>query len=342
MAARIHPALRARSGAPSGPWDALARLLPPLPPGSLAACAFSGGVDSCAMLACAVLAYGPARVVAIHVNHGIQAAASSFEAFCRQRSALLGVHLIVASVDARPRGGASPEEAAREARMHALASHAVNLGSAFCLLAHHADDQAETLLLALSRGLGLGGLSGMGPDMVRHGARFVRPWLGASRLDIELAAREAQMDWTEDPTNEDTRFSRNLVRARVMPALSGALPQFKAASSRSMAHCAEALALLEEVARDDLAALRRSDALLDLRALRSLSPPRRSNLTRHWLRFVHGAYPTQAQMEEALLQIDASASGGSIDIKCGHGKIFRQGALLAFLDEPPHRPTVNA
>jgi tRNA(Ile)-lysidine synthase len=335
---RIHP-VPAPRGRLDGPWDALARKLPVLSAGQTVACAFSGGLDSAALLTCAALAYGPAHVVAIHVNHGLQEAASDFEAFCIARAQALGVELKILPVDAHARPGQSPEEAARDARMIALANATIESGAPSCLLAHHGDDQAETVMLALARGLGLLGLSGMPASMERHGARFERPWLGISRSEIAAAAQGASMDWVEDPTNTDERFTRNLARAQVMPNIKEAFPGFNASASRSMAHCAQAQALLDEVAAEDLVRLARPDGALELAPIRSLSAPRLSNLLRHWLKHVHGAYASQSQCDEALLQIAASATGGAIDIKCGTGKLSRQGKALRFLDQPSHKPT---
>jgi tRNA(Ile)-lysidine synthase len=135
---------------------ALAVFEPALP----AAVAFSAGADSTALLlACA--AKWPGQTSAIHVHHGLQAAADSFEIRCRALCERLGVPLAVHRVDARHERGESPEDAARIARYGALAEAGASLGVRSVLLAQHADDQVETLLLALGRGAGLPGLAAM-------------------------------------------------------------------------------------------------------------------------------------------------------------------------------------
>jgi tRNA(Ile)-lysidine synthase len=149
---------------------ALQGTAPPLP----AAVAFSGGADSTALLLAAAQAWS-GRIHAIHVHHGLQSAADEFERHCQSVCAALGVPLHLVRVDARHEPGESPEDAARKARYAALAQTASSLGIQSVLLGQHADDQVETLLLALSRGAGLPGLAAMPARFERHGMRFERP-----------------------------------------------------------------------------------------------------------------------------------------------------------------------
>ena len=205
--------------------------------------AFSGGADSTALLmACA--AQWPGQVVALHVNHGLQAAAADFEAHCVALCAQLNVPLRVQKVDAGHAPGQSPEDAARIARYKAFGALA-RIESAqeaikSIALAQHADDQVETLLLALSRGAGLRGLSAMPAQWTRDGLDFHRPLLQVSAADILawLAARSA--GFVEDPTNTDHRFTRNRIRAQLLPALEAVFPQFRDTLARSAAHAASA------------------------------------------------------------------------------------------------------
>ena len=150
-----------RASAPPGARanPALAPLLA-LNPSFPVAIAFSGGADSTALLHAAAQAW-PQRVQAIHVHHGLQPAAQAFASHCEKLCSDLGVPLHIRAVDARHAAGESPEDAARKARYRALAGAAAEAGAATVLLAQHADDQVETLLLALSRGAGLPGLAAM-------------------------------------------------------------------------------------------------------------------------------------------------------------------------------------
>ena len=120
--------------------------------------------------------------------------------------------------------------------------------------AQHRDDQVETLLLQLFRGAGVSGLAGM-PGMAAFGPGFIaRPLLAVSRADIEATARSARLQWVEDPSNADTRYSRNFVRQRLMPMIREHWPGADKALARSAMHMGDAARLLNERAEHDLAA----------------------------------------------------------------------------------------
>lgn len=306
---------------------AMAAFAPPLP----LAVAFSGGADSTALLlACA--RRWPGQVHAIHVHHGLQSAADGFVAQCEALCARLQVPLAVCRVDARHAAGQSPEDAARQSRYAALADAALQAWPqrpmAAIALAQHADDQVETLLLALSRGAGVAGLAAMPARWQRLGLTWLRPLLqveGAALRDWLVAQ---QQDWIEDPSNTDQRYTRNRIRAQLLPQLQAAFPQFRDTFARSSRHCAQAAELLQEVAQADLAAVGSPPAIA---ALQALSSARQANLLRHWLRSVHGTTPAAAQLEELLRQVAACTTRGhQIRIKLGRGFVVRTGALLGW------------
>jgi len=305
--------------------DALRVFAPGLP----LAIALSGGADSTALLlACA--GKWPGQVRAIHIHHGLQAAADDFERHCVAFCAQLGVPLVVRRVDARHTPGQSPEEAARTARYEAFKAVA-HEGWAQCAItniaiAQHADDQAETLLLALTRGAGLPGLSAMPARWDRDGITYHRPLLGVRAAELRgwLVARG--VSWIEDPSNTDERFTRNRIRARLLPALDAAFPQFRETFARSAAHAAQAQALLQEVAAQDLIEVGNPPAI---RALQALSRPRQANVLRHWLKTIYNAAGSSAQLHELLDQIAACTTRGhQIRIKVGGGFVQRKGAVL--------------
>jgi tRNA(Ile)-lysidine synthase len=289
------------------------------------AVAFSGGADSTALLFAAAQAW-PGQVHAIHVHHGLQAAADDFARHCRNACEALDVPLHVVRVDARHESGESPEDAARNARYLALARSAASLGMKSVLLAQHADDQVETLLLALSRGAGLPGLAAMPPSFERHGVRFERPLLGIRGAALRAWLAAEGIAFVEDPTNANTAFTRNRIRLDVLPALEKTFPQFRDTFARSARHAAQAQELLAVLAADDLASVGNPPAV---RELRKLSRSRQANLLRHWLRAAHQAAASTAQMEELLDQIAACATRGhDIRIKVAAGRIeLHQGIL---------------
>jgi len=309
----------------------LAQAMGGFEPGLPLAVAYSGGADSTALLlACAEK--WPGQVGAIHIHHGLQAAADAFEQHCRDVCKRLNVPLRVRRVDARPAPGQSPEEAARRARYEAFRDLALEDSAQPAIkniaIAQQADDQVETLLLALSRGAGLPGLSAMPAQWARDGIRYYRPLLDVPGGELRRWLRERGVDWIEDPTNADEQFTRNRIRARLLPALDEAFPQFRDTFARSAAHAAEAQRLLDEVAADDLAQLGLSPQIARLQAL---SRARQANALRHWLRSAHGTVPSAAQLQELLDQIAACTTRGHrIRLKVGSGFVEREGPVLTW------------
>ena len=311
--------------------DAFAASAPVLP----LAVAFSGGADSTALLlACA--AHWPGRVQAWHVHHGLQTAADDFERHCAAVCARLQVPLRVQRMDARAAPGQSPEAVARARRYEAFEALAstdqARAAIKTIVIAQHADDQAETVLLALSRGAGLPGLAAMPARWRRGGLVYARPLLDVPAPAIRAWLRARGEDWVEDPSNADERYTRNRIRARLLPVLQELFPAFRATFARSAAHAAQAQDILAEVAAQDLAACGQPPRLA---ALRQLGPARRANVLRHWLMAAHGQTPTQAQLAALQVQIEACTTRGHrIDLKLGQGRVRRVGEALQWQAEP--------
>jgi tRNA(Ile)-lysidine synthase len=315
---------------------------------------YSGGADSTALLlACA--RKWPGQVSAIHIHHGLQAAADDFashcEAFCKQ----INVPLAIKTVDAKHELGESPEAAARVARYRAFSSLNTPLASVFIsslaikniasnsvnitniALAQHADDQVETLLLALSRGAGLPGLAAMPAAWQRDGVQYYRPLLQVSAAEIRrwLAAQTEFGEengklrgapFVEDPTNTDESFTRNRIRAKLLPALDAAFPQFRDTFARSSAHAAQAQLLLNEVAVEDLL---KTEIPPNIKQLQQLSDVRMGNTLRFWLKTSHQTTPSTAQLSQLVDQIKVCTTRGhQIHIKVGRGFIERKEACI--------------
>lgn len=291
------------------------------------AVAYSGGADSSALLhACYQL--WPGQVLAIHIHHGLQAAGDDFAAHCAQVCQSLQVPLQIVPVTATHASGESPEDAARRARYHALAEAAQALGAASIALAQHADDQVETLLLALSRGAGLPGLAAMPAAWQRQGMHWHRPLLALPGQTLRDWLQQAGHSWVEDPSNTDTRFTRNSIRHGILPALAATLPQFRSTFARSIRHAAEAQALLDELAEQDLTSVGLPPRIA---ALQTLSPKRQANVLRHWLK-QHATQASLAQLHELQKQITACTTRGHrISLKIGHGQVQRHGDHLHYI-----------
>ncbi len=263
--------------------------------------ALSGGADSAALL-CALHTekFRQLPLRAVHIDHGLQAAAAALRGAAQALCDRLEVPLSVLSVHVEVSEGDSIEAAAREARYAALAAE---LGDSECLLtAHHREDQAETVLLQALRGAGLKGMAAM------PGCRpFGKGWHARPLLDMaqgELLEWGAQFSGctAPDPMNADLRFDRSYLRLQLWPLVTARWPGAGAALSRVARHMAQAQELMDLTGQEDLAKLRDGDAL-SITGLRVLSPAKRSNAVRLWLAEAGVELPSTARLEEALRQV---------------------------------------
>ena len=295
------------------------------------AVAFSGGADSTALLLGALRTW-PGRVQAFHIHHGLQAAADAFQSHCERFCEQHGVPLVVEHVQAAHRPGQSPEDAARQARYGALARLAQVHGAACVLLGQHAQDQVETLLLALTRGAGVAGLASMPKVLERHGVRFGRSLLGVPGQVLRDGLDNAGIDYLIDPTNSDPRYTRNRIRAQVLPALLEAFPQSLSTFARSARLAAHAQRVLEEVAVQDLMKVGTPPRIAELQRL---SLDRQANVLRHWLRQGWQAVPSEAQLQALLSQVAACVTRGHrLHLKVASGWVLRDGEVLKYVSQP--------
>lgn len=268
--------------------------------------AWSGGLDSTLLLHLLVTARRSAgrglRLRAIHVDHGLQPAAAGFRDFCERTARRWRVPLEVLRVRVPRRAGDSLEEAARNARRAALAA-ALAPGE-LLLTAQHADDQLETVLLALLRGAGPRGLAGMPAVAPLRQGRLLRPLLEYDRAAIRAAAEAAGLDWIEDPTNTDPRFDRNYLRSAVLPRLRARWPAAARTAARSARHAADAAGWLEAQARRDLDAAA-DGAGLDVAVLRRYAPARRASLLRAWIRRSGARAPNERHLRQVEAMMGA-------------------------------------
>ena len=318
-----------------------ARLDAHLDSGACVTVALSGGLDSVVLLDCLARLTDRRgfRLEALHVDHGLSPRAGAWAAFCRNLCDTLGIRLTVVAVAVNRGRAESLEAAARRVRYRAFRQHA----SGTLVLAHHLDDQAETLLLQLLRGAGPRGAGAMPPLRdTRVGAEteppltLVRPLLGVPRSRLEAYARGGGLAWVEDESNADTALDRNFLRARVMPLIEERFPGYRKALARSAGLFQEVSALLDELAAADGRDAVRDDAL-DVAALRSLSEPRARNLLRWFLRRAGVEAPPARRLGEAVRQLLQARQDRHVRVMLGDAELrCEQGSLrLRPLVPPP-------
>lgn len=287
-------------------------LAPVVPQGSSLLLGLSGGVDSVVLLHL-LAQLSPQfswRLSALHVHHGISPLADSWAAFCTELCAKYAVPLQVEHVDIEPLRAMGIEAAARQLRHAALARLSVD----FITLAHHRDDQAETLLLQLLRGAGVRGASAMAILQPRKAKpALLRPLLNADRSELEAYAQQHELSWVEDDSNKDEGYPRNFLRHRVLPVLEQRFPAYRTTLARSASHFAEAAELLDELAAKDASAALQGEHL-SVAALRELSRARGKNLLRYFLAARGAPIPDSTRLAEMLRQLCEAGAGAQIRI----------------------------
>jgi len=310
--------------------QALTKALIGFTPGLPLAVAYSGGADSTALL-WACQQKWPGLVRAVHINHGLQDAASDFEQHAKRFCQANSIPLAVVRVNATHVTGQSPEDAARRARYQALEDALSQHWSGQVrdmALAQHAQDQIETVVLALSRGAGLPGLSGMRTHWVSNGVNFHRPIVQVSVDDLRAFNHRHGLDWVEDPTNADTRYTRNRIRQNILPPLREAFPEFAQMLARSAKHIAQAQRLLEELAQMDLLNVGNPP---QIKALQDLGDDRLGNVLRLWLAG-EACQASAAQMQELIHQVrSCQTRGHHIELKVGTKRVLRLGENLSLV-----------
>ncbi len=296
-------------------------------PGTLVT-GFSGGLDSSVLLYLLCHAGFRHRLQAVHVHHGLQPEADRWAEHCRRlaRARQISFHCEFLALEP----GAGLEARARAARRQALLARVPADGA--LLLAHHADDQAETLLFRLLRGAGPRGLAAMAERRTEQERTILRPLLGESRAMLEKLARVRGLDWVEDPSNRETGPDRNFLRHRVLPLLTERWPGAVDTLARDAALQRDAVVLLDEIRDQDLARIENEDGTLDLAGLTALSPPRRRNLLHGWLHLRGRRSPPRAVLERVERELLPAAPDRAPVIAWPEGTFRRHGNRLYLLD----------
>jgi tRNA(Ile)-lysidine synthase len=302
----------------------------------------SGGPDSLALAAAAAFVAPRAgwRAGLLTVDHGLQAGSRQRARRVADRARQAGlepVEVLTVRVAGRPGG---PEAAARAARYEALAAAAARLGAAAVLLGHTRDDQAETVLLALARGAGPRGLSGMPARRDAAGVAWLRPFLSLSRAKVHDACRAQALRPWRDPHNADAAYARARVRYAALPALTRALGERVVDNlARTAAQLAADTAALDGWAARALADARVGDRSLRVAAVRDLPDAVRTRVLHGWAKEL-GA-PGSALSHRHVAALDALVSGwhgqGATCLPGGWAVARRAGLLTATAAAVPLR-----
>jgi tRNA(Ile)-lysidine synthase len=266
--------------------------------------AFSGGLDSAVLLHAlaqsdAVRARG---LRAVHVDHGLHDDSESWARRCREFADSLGVELIVRAVDVVRSPGLGLEASARRARYAAIET-LLSPGE-IVALAHHRDDQAETVLLKLLRGAGPEGIGAMRP-LRRLGRGFAwRPLLLLPRAALREYAEHNRLSWIADPSNADQTIDRNYLRMQVMPRITARWPEAEVSIAQSAAWARAAAEFIETEADRALARIQGLDpSTLHFREWLALPAALRDPVLRRWLRSLELSEPTHFQAAELVRQL---------------------------------------
>jgi tRNA(Ile)-lysidine synthase len=299
-------------------------------PGDTLVTGLSGGVDSVVLLhvlrrlSCS---FG-FLLRAVHVNHGLSPNAARWADFCRDLCASMNVPFAIEQVEVARHRAHGREGAARAARYEAFSRQPGRL----LALAHHRDDQAETLLLQLLRGSGTHGLAAMPGSAWLGEKRLLRPLLAVSRREIVDYARGEGLAWVDDESNEDVALDRNFVRHRLVPALEERFPGASRRIARSASHLAESADLLEVLGTADVEAAS-VEGGLSRRRIQALGPARAKNALRTLCRRSGVAVPHAAALEEFLRQLQFMSGESAPRLDLGGWSLLAYRDLIC-LDRP--------
>jgi len=265
--------------------------------------AYSGGLDSLVLLSAMAELRDQlqgAQLIALHIHHGINSAADDWAEHCARICQHLTVPLHVRRINA----DSGSENALREARYRAFQAY-LQAGD-ILLLAHHADDQTETVLLRLLRGSGAKGGAGMSSFRELGKSGLYRPLLVFSRRQLEVYATERHLQWIEDDSNRDTQYDRNYLRHRVMPLLAARWPGCRNTINRHARLDAELQQSIDFFLSRELEQIGQEQNRLPIERLRRYPQAVQRNLIRCWLASLGLPIPNYRQLNQVLDEVVAA------------------------------------
>lgn len=272
--------------------------------------ALSGGLDSVVLLDTVCKAVQASNtpqqlteVWVFHIHHGLQKQADEWLEFCEKLAKKYQVHFDFRLLHFADPSQGNIEARARAGRYEALMELCVEHDIEDLLLAHHQNDQAETVLLQLLRGSGVAGLSAMPEDRINvlDGSSITlwRPLLKQTKAELEAYTKEHRLKWVEDPSNQNTRYRRNAIRKDIIPRLEKIQPGVIANLARSAELLAQSRGLLDRLAEQDGKGILQGKnlKLSPLMVLAKGDKPAANNLLRYWLKLNDLAMPSQERLQ---------------------------------------------
>ena len=301
--------------------------------------ALSGGLDSVVLLdtvckAIQVNSKDPTEIWVFHIHHGLQKPADHWLEFCEKLAKKYQVNFDFRLLHFADHSQGNIEARARAERYDALTDLCIEHGIEDLHLAHHQNDQAETVLLQLLRGSGVAGLSGMPlhRTKVNQGNPITlwRPLLNQSRAELEAYAKEHKLRWVEDPSNQNTRYRRNAIRKGIIPRLEKIQPGAIANLARSANLLAQSQVLLDRLAKQDGKDIFQGNQakLTPLLALAKTDQPAANNVMRYWLKLNDLAMPSQERLESWWKDLKAVKPGSNLEWQHDEASIYLWRSVL--------------
>ena len=287
------------------------------------AVALSGGLDSVVLLdtVCKAQAKNTlTHIYAFHIHHGLQKQADDWLIFCEKLANKYKIHFdfrLLHLTGSHEQGNI--EARARAGRYEALTDLCVEYGIEDLLLAHHQNDQAETVLLQLLRGAGVAGAAAMPSsrqlDSKQGKITLWRPLLDQSKKELEAYAKEQKLKWIEDLSNQDSKYRRNAIRKTIIPALEKIQPEAIANLARSAGLLSEAQTLLDRLAMQDgkTILLKNGIELKQLIELAKKDLPAANNLLRYWLKTNELTMPSQERLAAWWRDLNTVKAGAQLE-----------------------------
>lgn len=284
---------------------------------------FSGGLDSTVLLNATsrMLKSTDFSLSAVHVHHGLSRKADVWENSCIQVCKKLEIPLEVRRIDVPLRTNDGIEAAARRLRHKVLADHPAY----WIFLAHHSDDQAETILHNLLRGAGVRGAA----SMPEARGRVLRPMLGLARAELLAYARSNNLEWLEDESNDDRKFTRNFLRHEVLPVISSRFPTASKQLAAAAFRFGEADSLLNDLASLDLCGSP-PEFPLNLSLFREISDARARNLLRAMLAWQQVQAPDARRLKEFVRQLQGTGNNRRPRLDLERYSLWCTGGNLCF------------